>query len=391
MIECRHFRGDRPCSRATQCDEACSSLEVPGSRLLLIHLGALGAVVRSTSLLAPLRRRFPKAHLTWVTDAPAHHLLQTHPGIDRVLTTSEADLLQLSALEFDVALVADKSLKAAGVLRRTQADLIFGFVAEPRTGAIIPATEHAQELWQLGLNDHQKFFVNGKTETQLLTEALALGPWRRDEYHLPLTAPEKQMQGFRHGQWSRQGRQAVIGLSTGCAATIPAKKMSVENHRELLARLRSWSDVRVVLLGGPEDQQRNAAIAEGFDVVLSPMDRGLRDGLVSVAACDVIFTGDSLGMHMSISQAVWTVAWFGPTCAHEIDLYGRGEKIMTKAACGPCWKRTCHKDVMCYDLVDLDEVLAALRRGVESCRDLQNGEALLCKRPSSAISSSASR
>ena len=331
----------------------------------MIHLGALGAVVRSTSLLKAVKRKYPGAMLTWVTDAPAHHLLKNHPGIDRVLTTSEADLLQLGALEFDVALVIDKSLKAMGVLKKTQAEQVFGFTVNARNGAIVPATSAANELWNLGLDNNQKFFVNQKPETQLMIEALELGPFKRDEYWLPLASDEQESVEKRRVRWLGEEKNFVIGLNTGCSNVISYKKLTIEYHRLLIQRLaQNYPTAQIVLLGGPEDTERNRRIAYGLPVLQTPTESGLRDGLVSVAACDIVVTGDSLGMHMAISQHKQVVAWFGPTCAHEIDLYDRGMSILTKSPCSPCWKRACEKSIMCYDQVSLEEILNA----VESCR-----------------------
>jgi heptosyltransferase-2 len=368
VISCRHFTGYKPCGLNTDCTEFCPSKSIIDTRILIVHLGALGAVVRSTALLAPLRRRHPRAHLTWVTDAPADQLLRGHQGIDRVLTTKDSDMLILSALEFDVSYVIDKSLKAAGVLARTKSDLVRGFRADSRTGALLPATDAATELWQLGLDDRKKFFQNRKSEIQLVTEALELGPYRADDYHLPLDAGEVELRAQRRRLWSHKGRRKIIGLNTGCSDVMKAKKLSVQNHRDLIRRLQCLPDTQVVLLGGPEDRVRNEQISAGLKVILSDTESGLRDGLVSVAACDVVVTGDSLGMHMAIAMGVWTIAWFGPTCAHEIELFERGEKILTKAPCAPCWKRTCSKDLMCYDQVDLGEVEYAVLRGLEKCQ-----------------------
>nr|WP_295904970.1 glycosyltransferase family 9 protein [uncultured Bdellovibrio sp.] len=333
--------------------------------VLIVHLGALGAVVRSTSLLKAIKRKYPRSMVTWVTDAPAHHLLKNHPAIDRVLTTAEADLLQLGALEFEVALVIDKSLKAVGVLKRTTVDQVFGFTASPRNGAIVPATPAAEELWELGLNNQKKFFENEKPETQLMIEALELGDYQRDDYWLPLTENETREATLRHYQWlSERNKELIIGLNTGCSPVIPYKKLTVDYHRMMIERiLKDFPKAEVVLLGGPEDTDRNALIAQGLPVISSQTESGLRDGLISVAACDVVITGDSLGMHMAISQQKQVIAWFGPTCAHEIDLYDRGFKILTKSPCSPCWKRTCEKNIMCYDQVSLEEIVHAL----ESC------------------------
>lgn len=343
--------------------------------VLIVHLGALGAVVRSTSLLKAIKRKFPSSMITWVTDSPAHKLLQGHPLIDRVLTTDEKDLLLLSALEFEVGYVVDKSLKAVAISRRAQIDQIYGFTSHPVTGAILPATPAAEELWQLGLDNHRKFFVNQKPETQLMIEAFELGTYQRDSYFLPLSSEEEKECSRRRQEWGNG--KILVGFNTGCSHVIAAKKLSIEFQRSLIQSLLQDSNIQVVLLGGPEDTQRNLEIARDLPVILSATENGLRDGLMSVAACDVVVTGDSLGMHLAISQNVYTVAWFGPTCAHEIDLYGRGEKILTKAACAPCWKRVCAQETMCYDQVSATEMLGAVGKGINIVRQSDRTNSLL--------------
>ncbi len=365
MVACRHFSGYKPCGKNTQCDARCPSLEIPQVSLLIVHLGALGAVVRATSVLKSIKRKFPSSRVTWVTDRPADQILQGHPLIDRVLTTTESDLLVLSALQFEVGFMIDKSLKAAGVLRRTQVDVVYGFKVEPSTGAILPATAAAEELWQIGLDDHMKFFVNQKPETQLMTEALEL-EYRRDDYDLPLLGNEAAQIAARRQELLKQsGAKKLVGLNTGCSHVIPHKKLTVATHRELIRRLLANPELGVVLLGGPEDQERNNEIAKDLPVLRTPENMGLRDGYLSIQAMDVVVSGDSLGMHLAIAAKKYVVAWFGPTCAHEIDLYGRGEALLTQAPCAPCWKRTCQKDVMCYDQVPIEDLLRSIEKGLK--------------------------
>ena len=341
-------------------------MNIARERVLIVHLEALGAVVRSTSLLASIKRKYPDSHITWVTQKPANQLIKGHPLVDRVLTTDRDDMLALSCLHFDIALCVDKSLKAAGVLNVAKFDKLFGFQVDARTGAILPATEAANELWELGLSDEKKFFVNKKPETQLSREALELPAHSlhpSDEYSIHLNASEVKEANERRRKWAGVD-QYVVGLNTGCSDVIAYKKLSVETHREIIKRLSSVAGVRVVLLGGPEDDIRNQRIAHGLDVVQSPTQSGLRDGLISVEACDIVVTGDSLGMHMAIALKKWVVAWFGPTCAHEIELYGRGVKILSQAACSPCWKRSCNKNPMCYDLVSIAEIMHGIAKGM---------------------------
>ena len=361
-ILCRHFSGYKPCKRSEKCDSTCASRSIPQTRILIVHLGAIGAVLRSTALLASIHKKYPESHVTWVTQKPADQLLRENPLIDRVLTTERDDLLGLSCLEFDVALCVDKSLAAGGVLRSTKCKKIYGFRIETVTGAILPATPAAQPLWELGLSDEKKFFVNTKPETQLVAEALEL-EYARDPYHVVLTEEEEKLTLLRRSQWALN-QEVVVGVNTGCSGVIPYKKLTVDAHRRMIQSLKGLG-VKVVLLGGAEDRVRNQQIAHGMQVVSSPTDLGLRDGLISVNACDVVVSGDSLGMHMAIAMKKWVVAWFGPTCAHEIDLYDRGTKVSTQAGCAPCWKRSCNKVPMCYDLVDINEIVSGVKKGIQ--------------------------
>ncbi len=378
ITDCRHFNGYKPCGKNAVCDSSCPQVDRPDIRVLLVHLGAMGAVVRSTALLAAIKRKHPKMHLTWVTQAPLHDLIKSHRLVDRVLTTSTEDQLTLGALEFDVAYVIDKSLVASGLLKLTQVDQVYGFVSDPLTGAIRPATPAGERLWQLGLDDFQKFFVNKKTENELVHEALELGVYQKDEYQLELLAQEKTESLRRHELWSLRKDQPVIGFNTGCGPLMPAKKWTTAFHRQVIQKFLDLGFKNLVLLGGPEDLDRNQEIGEGLPVIQSATNDGIRDGLISIEACDIVISGDSFGLHLGIALKKFMIAWFGPSCAHEIELYGRGVKLQTSASCSPCWKRHCALPVMCYDQIQPESVVQALNQGINWWKTSQK-----CSRPSS--------
>lgn len=361
QTNCKHFTGYKPCSKSTECDENCPSLEVPSIHVLVVHLEAMGAVLRATSLLKAIRRKYPNCHITWVTKAPSHLFFKNNPRVDRVLTLSQSDLLKLTTMQFEVGYCVDKSLEAIGVMETPAVDMVYGFSTNGK-GAIMPATKSAEYLWSLGLNNHEKFFVNKSPETRLMVEALELGDFKRDEYDVVLSSEETKESMDRRKSWIASA-EFIIGINTGCAPTIPYKKFSISYHRKLIKKLLNEFDAKIVLLGGPEDTLRNIEIGKGLDVVLSPTESSLRDGLVSMNACDHVISGDSLGMHMAIALKKWVVAWFGPTCSHEIDLYNRGVAVITKAPCTPCWKRSCQNEVMCYELVEFEEIINGVRAG----------------------------
>jgi len=66
------------------------------------------------------------------------------------------------------------------------------------------------------------------------------------------------------------------------------------------------------------------------------VDTGCDNGLLEFAALvdrlDVLITSDSLALHMANARTVPVLAFFAPTSAAEIDLYGRGAKVQSTAA-----------------------------------------------------------
>ena len=63
-FDCRHFRGHIPCRPNKQHGYECGGCpvyEVPAKRILIIKLGALGDVIRTSPLLVRYRALWPNA------------------------------------------------------------------------------------------------------------------------------------------------------------------------------------------------------------------------------------------------------------------------------------------------------------------------------------------
>src|SRR5258708_2438320 len=82
---CRHFSGYKQCKKNDECSSRCPHLELGTPRILVIHLEALGAVLRATAILPAIKRRWNNAHVTWMTSTAASSLLENNPMIDRIL------------------------------------------------------------------------------------------------------------------------------------------------------------------------------------------------------------------------------------------------------------------------------------------------------------------
>jgi heptosyltransferase-2 len=209
-----------------------------------------------------------------------------------------------------------------------------------------------------------KFRKNQKSNSQLLTEAMGLN-YRRDQYVMPLSEEELAYSDAYRSMNDIASDDLVVGLNTGCSITFPNKKLTVNQHVILARELSKREGVCLVLLGGPEDTERNAEIARQLreKVLSTPTTEGLRRGICYENICDVIITGDSLGMHIGIALKKYIIVWFGVSCPPEVDLFDRGVKLIPEGlACSPCWKRECPYDLECIQMVDLDGIVDAVER-----------------------------
>jgi heptosyltransferase-2 len=61
------------------------------------------------------------------------------------------------------------------------------------------------------------------------------------------------------------------------------------------------------------------------------VDNALLDFAALIGLCRLLITSDSLALHVALARNVRCVAFFAPTSAAEIELYGLGEKVVSSA------------------------------------------------------------
>jgi len=356
--DCTNFNGYKPCFPGTNCLEECVDPHPRGKRILIVNLEAMGNVLVTTTLLPAIKRKYPRSTVSWVTLNNAYRLLDNNPLIDAVYRWDPEGMLRLQAMEFDIVMNIDKSSHTGAFLRTLRAKKKVGY-GITGDGVIIPLNREAEYNYRLGLDDNLKFRVNQQPNTRLLCEAMGL-PYKRDEYVLELSREEQlYAEGYKR-EAGLDGAGLVVGLNTGCSLLYPNKKMTIDQHVVLAKELSKLAGVRIVLLGGPEDTERNAEIVRqcGDLVVSTPTTEGVRRGICYEQVCDVVVSGDSFGMHVAIGLKKYVIVWFGVSCPPEIDLFDRGVKLIPEGLeCSPCWKKACPYNLECIQMIDLERIV----------------------------------
>ncbi len=164
----------------------------------------------------------------------------------------------------------------------------------------------------------------------------------------------------------------LIGFNTGAGGRWELKQWRLEGFLELAERVHRDMGGQVLLLGGKAERDRHAFLTarSAVPVFDAGNDNDVRHFAALTACCDVVVSGDTLAMHIALATGRRTVVLFGPTSAHEIELYGLGEKVVPEMDCLGCYKERCDFIPNCMDLIGVDHVAEAVRRQLRGSRSL---------------------
>lgn len=346
----------------------------------IIKTGALGDVVRTTSLLPAIATRFPVANITWITSRAALPLIG-YSGIARAVTIDDpADAPWRSArYEWTISLDDDfESCRLATCLR-----------GERRSGAYIDGaggrayTTDLAAWFGMGIlrpracggldaaNALKR--ANGRTYGELLFEGLGL-PLPVARPSVPLTLHAARNVAAWLATRGIAG-SAIVGMNTGAGGRWRHKSWGIEASA-LAARLLAAFGSTVLILGGLAEAQRNAAIcaqAAHPRVVAGPTEFDVLSFAALVARCSSLICSDSLALQLAVAFGRPVVALFGPTSDAEIDVFGLGEKIVAPVPCRRCYLSTCEVHPNCMEMLTPDIVIARWRHIVKQAFRVRSG------------------
>jgi heptosyltransferase-2 len=286
---------------------------------LIIKLGAMGDVLRTTTIL----RRLP-GPVTWVTRSASLPLLERIPQIQELVALEAAASLRGRA--FRLAACLDDEPEACRILDLVRCERRVGAYLED--GRVVYG-ESARSWYDMGLVS--RF---GKERAD---ELKRLNARSYQEHLFEIFGFDFRGEDYLFGYEPRAANPRRIGIEMRADARWQWKRWG--RYPELIERLRG----------------------EGYDVFLFEQRADLRDFIADVNGCGLVVTGDTLTMHVALALRKPVVAVFGPTSAPEIHGYGRLTKIVSPIDCIGCYLRTCDKAPNCMDLIPSERLLEAIQ------------------------------
>ncbi|MBF0275922.1 MAG: glycosyltransferase family 9 protein [Nitrospinae bacterium] len=359
-LDCRYFNGEKPCIYKRTCND-CPEYSPMGFRILIIKLGAMGDVLRTTSILPHLKKRYPDSHITWVVETASLPLIRNNPLIDKILVHDETIQMQLQAEKFDLLISLEKIPKGTALAELVDAQQKEGFGLS-QYGTPYPYSPRSEYAFKLGISDELKFKINQKTYQQIIFEILDF-EYKEKEYLLK-TSPEKdKVMKKKLLDIGLDLSKPIIGIAPGSGAVFANKNWNVPKYISLVNKLSKNHSLQVVLLGGKSDQAICDAISKNLEVdhlYDTGRDNSLEDYISLLKYIDLVVSGDTLPMHIALANGKKVVTLFGPTCHQEIEMFERGRAIVSNIECAPCYKGKCDIHPNCMDLIQIDEVYDAV-------------------------------
>jgi heptosyltransferase II len=292
--------------------------------ILVIRYSALGDVVLATSVLEPLRARYPKARIEWVTDALYAPLLEGLPELAEVhrLTREGGDaawpLAGRLRGRFDLVVDLQNKLRSA-LVARAAAPLRTAFKRRSALRAVMAVfgsdpplvRAHATQLYAEAL---QPFGISGPgpLKVNLSPQARALAA--------------DALQGVE---------APAVALAPG--ARWATKRWSPERFAAVADALHA-EGVRIVLCGGPGDRDAFAAFRAATrakvaaDLSFLPIDALA----AALARVQLLVACDSGPVHLATAVGTPVLALFGPTSGTRWGPPAPGRALSLGLRCSPC-------------------------------------------------------
>lgn len=350
--DCKYFRGYIPCKYHKDEDvhcETCKHYKPLSKIILIIKLGAIGDVIRTTPLLHKIRKEHPDAAIWWLTYSPA---ILPSGVIDKILTYDAESLTIMQATVFDIVINLDKDPQAVALTKLLNADDKIGFTF--KNGKPAPIDTKAEHKFLTGLFDD----VNQANTKSYPEEIFEICGWSFDgeEYILDCDDTIK---------WDiPNGIKKIVGLNTGCGDRWRSRLWDEKNWEKLIALLDEVGYFPM-LLGGKQEDEKNQRLAKNTGAYY-PGHFSLQEFISLMNQCDTVVTAVTMGLHIAVGLKKNVVLMNNIFNPKEFDLYGRGEIIQPEKPCTCYFSPSCkNPDYFCMDHLKPETIFEAVKRSTQ--------------------------
>jgi len=364
-FNCLYFKGNIPCQPNKLRNKVCATCDEYKpitKRILIVKLGAIGDVIRTTPLAVKYKSLYPDCHITWLTLSPD---ILPSSQINTIYKFDFASVYAIQNMVFDIAINLDKETEACALLKDVKASEKYGFIWNNHH--IDVATPNAENKLITGLFDN----ISKENKKHYLDEIFEI-------CHLQFNN-EPYLLNVDHlltEKWTSLKKQAggkpVIGLNTGCGKRWTTRLWPNKYWIELVKKLKN-SGYYPVLLGG-EAEDENNRVLEKQSEAFYPGHFSLKEFIAVTANCDLIVTQVSMMMHIATALRIPLVLMNNIFNKSEFYLYNNGVIVEPTTGCDCYYGNTCKRDKSCMHDISAETIEEQIRYILSDQRKFERGQ-----------------
>jgi ADP-heptose:LPS heptosyltransferase len=334
--DCKFFRGDIPCKPHKEsgfhCLD-CSAYTKTTHKILIIKLGAVGDIIRTTPLLRKLRKCYPDAQINWLTYTPD---ILGADWVNRAMRVSIENIEFLKTIEFDWIINLDKDPLAIALTSELKSKKKSGFTTDEWGHAKPISSDAERHKWLTGLFDD----LNKQNDKHYIEEIFDICgfSFANEEYIIEVQQISSQ--------WEIDKSKKIIGLNTGCGGRWTSRLWPEENWVKLSQELINMN-YEVILLGGEQEHGKNKSISEKCGAKYFGYFT-LNTFINLLDQCDLVVTAVTMAMHLAIGLKKQLILFNNIFNINEFYLYGRGVILEPEFDCDCYYAPVCENNCMQY-------------------------------------------
>ena len=353
-FDCIHFMGEIPCVPNKLRDKVCSNCdeyEKIQTRILIIKLGAIGDVMRSTPLLERFKKDFLGPHITWITHTPE---ILPKDSVNEIYRFDFASVFKVENTEYDIAINLDKDKEACMLLKNVKAKRKFGFIWE--NNHVATATPRAEHKLITGVFDN----ISKQNTKNYMEEIFEICDMEFSGENYQLNFDSKLAEKFSYIKEKAKGKK-IIGLNTGCGKRWQTRLWPEAYWVELIKKLES-QNYFPLLLGGPDEDEMNKKYSK-ITGAFYPGTFSLQEFIALSSVCDCILTAVSMMMHIAIGLKKPLVLFVNIFNKHEFYLYDKGVIVEPTSGCDCYYGNSCKRgENHCMKDIPVETVLSSIKK-----------------------------
>jgi len=334
-------------------------------KILIVHPTGIGDTLKITPIARELRKKYPKAHISYLIESGPSALLLNNPHLNEIIIFDRnAYKKELLIKEGDFHQVFSEIYLNMKNIQERKIDLTINLFSS-YYGAILAYLSKAKKIFGFQMNSYGQFF--GEIEPSLRPLHLInqfgriakIKPESKDLV-LRLTQDEEKFgQSFLEDHKISQN-DFLIGLNAGAAW--PSKRWGFKNFVVLCDELISSFGAKVVLFGGTQDRKRTDRIKELMNAkpIVPPL-LNLRELASVISRCKLFIGQDTGPLYMADALGIPNISIWGPTDPVYLGPASRlALCLQADIPCANCNKDQC-QELNCMKEIKAEHVLEAVK------------------------------